>query len=359
MFELVTKNEGLIKLAKPSVSKNSAGYALWDIWNGETFDLTKLFVGSQGTLGITTRATFRLVPIQKHTRLVVVFLKDIEHLAAIVTSILPHAPESFESYDDNTLKLAVKFFPDLARSWQGGNIFSFIRQFLPEIGMVLRGGMPKLVLLAEFAGESEEEVKKKAAAVESSLRSFNVGTHVTRSHAEAEKYWTIRRESFNLLRKHVSGLRTAPFIDDVIVEPKHLPSFLPELRTILDKAQLLYTIAGHAGNGNFHIIPLVDMKEKGMGDKLLSVMDEVHQLTVKYGGSFTAEHNDGIIRTPELHHMFHPDIIKLFAEVKRICDPQGIFNPGKKVGGDRAFVRAHMNCGESKEMPDHLAGPWC
>ena len=160
---------------------------------------------------------------------------------------------------------------------------------------------------------------------------------------DSEKYWTIRRQSFNLLRKHVRGRRTAPFVDDVIVPPQYLPEFLPKMRKILDDYGLLYTIAGHAGDGNFHIIPLMDMRDTKNMKAIGEVSDKVYDLVLSYHGSTTAEHNDGIIRTPYLLKMFGPEIIALFAKTKNTFDPQNIFNPGKKVGGTKQYMMEHIS----------------
>ena len=138
-------------------------------------------------------------------------------------------------------------------------------QFLPEAWMALTGGMPKLVLIAEFTGDTQEEVNEKASLLQREVEgNFHIKTRICRSEAEVQKYWTIRRESFALLRQHVHGKHTAPFIDDIAVLPEKMPQFLPELNKILDKYKnkMVYTLAGHIGNGNFHIIPLIDLSDE-------------------------------------------------------------------------------------------------
>jgi FAD/FMN-containing dehydrogenase len=157
--------------------------------------------------------------------------------------------------------------------------------------------------------------------------------HIAHSSAEADKYWRIRHESFNLLRKHVKNKRTAPFIDDIIVKPEFLPEFLPQIKNLLDEYKLDYTVQGHLGNGNFHIIPLMDLNSPFSADIILELSAKVYTLVNKYKGSITAEHNDGIIRTPYLKQQFGDDIVALFKVTKEIFDPLNIFNPGKKVGG--------------------------
>jgi FAD/FMN-containing dehydrogenase len=342
LFALVTKHADLLAAAKPKVSKNSAGYFLWNVWDGTTFDITKLIVGSQGTLAAVTGAKLRLVPVTKHSRLFVVFLRDLAPLSELVNVILEYQPESLESYDDSTMSLALRFLPEMISHMKAGNFFKLMLGFIPEAFMALTGGIPKLILLAEFSGDDVAEIERTMEALEKRVRPMKLKTHRARSAADSEKYWTIRHESFNLLRKHVRGRRTAPFIDDVVVNPEHLPEFLPKMRKILDDNKLVYTIAGHAGNGNFHIIPLMDMKDARNADLIMRVSDEVYSLVASYKGSITAEHNDGIIRTPYLYKMYPNEVLELFARVKRIFDPQGILNPGKKVGGSLDYFRSHI-----------------
>jgi len=342
IFELVENNVEKIKNARPNVSKNSTGYSIWDVWDGKTFDLTKLFVGSQGTLGIVTEATFKLIQPKTHSTLLVVFLKDFDNLAEIVNRVLKHKPESFESYDDHTFGLAIKFFPDMVKSLKTG-IISLGFRLIPEFFMALTGGLPKLVLLAEFTGDSTEEVKKMAKQAQKDLEKFNIKSRITTSEKDAEKYWTIRRESFNLLRHHVKKGRTAPFIDDTVIRPESLPEFLPRLNEIMSHYDITYTIAGHIGNGNFHIIPIMDFTEPESKKIFEELTEKVFSLVFEFGGSMAGEHNDGIIRTPYLKKMYGEEVYNIFIEIKNIFDPKVIFNPGKKVNGTWDYAMKHLD----------------
>lgn len=344
LFTLIDSNYDIIQEARPLVSKNSAGYYLWNVWNRETgiFDLNKLLVGSQGTLALTTEVTLGLLPIPKHSKMVVVYMPSIEKLGDIVAQIMQFKPESFESYDDYSMKLAVKFAPDFFTQLGFWGAVKLGVQFIPDALKVLTGGMPKLILMIELTGEDELPLYLWAKKLQKTIRPFKYATHIARSAAEVQKYWKIRRESFNLLRKHVKGKRTAPFIDDIIVVPEKLPTFLPELEKILSEYKLIYTIAGHAGNGNFHIIPLMDLEAPFAAKTILEISDKVYALVHQYKGSITAEHNDGIIRTPYLHYVYDEKILELFAATKHIFDPLNIFNPGKKVGGSTQYIAEHL-----------------
>ena len=361
IYQLITDNEEEIKHAKPAVHKNSAGYYIWNVLKENIFDLNKLLVGSQGTLGIMTEVTLKLIPENKNSKLVVIFMDDLAPLGRLVKEILTQNPETLETYDDKTMKLAVRFFPSFLRSKGLFGMIKFMWSFLPEFFMMVSnflkggGGFPKLIMLAEFAGENEKIVHDKCVALTELIKVFQLKTHITRSEAEAEKYWDIRRESFTLLRKHVRGKHTAPFIDDIIVRPEFLPKFLPELDNILKdyKDKLIYTLAGHAGDGNFHIIPLMDFSRPDMAKIILELCDRVFDLVMKYQGSITAEHNDGLIRTPYLSAMYGERIVGIFKKIKEIFDPKSIFNPGKKVpasdtgslslqAGTKEYIAAHI-----------------
>jgi len=276
--------------------------------------------------------------------MLVVFLSDLNILPDIVHKILPLNPESFESYDDQTFKLAVKFLPEMLSQMGWVKAARLGVSFLPEAEMVLTGGVPKLILMAEFAEDTIEAADAKALAAKEALAGLPVQTKIEKNEQESEKYWIVRRESFTLLRKNLHGMYASPFIDDIVVPPDCYPQFLPELHALLEeyKNNFIYTVAGHIGNGNFHIIPLMDLSKPESKRTVLELAPKVYALVIKYGGTTTGEHNDGIIRTPYLSLVFGEKMVALFAETKKIFDPQNIFNPGKKVGGTFADIDRDM-----------------
>ena len=369
MHELIEQNHDAIQKAKPDVSKNSAGYNLWDVLvpmeeidpvrsrardgiaspsdrgaaTSYGMNLTKLFVGAQGTLGIMTKAKLELIKPKKYSKLLVIFLKDLAPLGKLVNEVLRFKPESFECYDDQTLKIAVEYLPQLIKQLKGG-IFSILLKFIPELKMALIGGIPKLVLIAEFTSDEEYDAFSRLAEAEAEIIKFSgVQTHRVTDTVESDKYWIIRRESFNMLRHHAGVKHTAPFIDDTIVHPSQLPEFLPKLNKLISQYEgLTYTIAGHAGDANFHVIPLMDFHDEANRKAIPELSEKVYDLVASMHGSITAEHNDGIIRTPYLPKMYLPEMIELFKRTKQIFDPQNIFNPGKKVGGSLQYSLNHI-----------------
>ncbi|MCC6934746.1 MAG: FAD-binding oxidoreductase [Candidatus Yanofskybacteria bacterium] len=342
LWKLVTEQREFLERYQPKVSKNASGYNLWRVWDGTTFDLTKLMVGSQGTLGVVTRVTLGLIRPPLHRRMVVVFLRDLPYVASVVDDLLQFQPESLESFDDKTLSFTVRFLPDFVRLMGASNIIALGLQFLPEAWMTVTGGLPKLVLMAEFSGDDEQEVTKRAEAALGALKRRHLKARLTEGPEESHKYWTIRRQSFNVLRHHTTGKRTVPFIDDIIVPVERMSEFLPKLYTLLEPYRLTLTVAGHAGNGNFHIIPLMDLADPNTKKTIVELSEKVYDLVLDHGGSITAEHNDGLIRGPWVRKQFGPKMYDLFRQVKQLFDPKGIFNPGKKIDVDREWALAHI-----------------
>jgi len=343
IYRVISENYAIIQKAKPKVAKNSTGYNLWDVWDKEKdiFDLTKLFVGSQGTLGLITDISLKLVEAQPLSGLMVIYLPNLTHLAEIINTVVPLKPTSFEAFDDHTLSLAIKFFPKFSQTLGWKKFFALAWSLIPDLLMLIRG-LPKLVMLIEFEGDSSEQIKQQLDELKEKLQPFHLSILEAESKRKSQKYWLIRRESFNLLRKYIKDKHSVPFIDDLVVPPKNLPAFLPKLQKILEKYELIYTIAGHIGEGNFHIIPLMDLTKKSERDKIPKCMEEVDNLILNYGGSFSGEHNDGLIRGPLLDHMYSPKMMRLFKQTKQIFDPENIFNPHKKIDADWHYSLSHI-----------------
>ncbi|HEU5122279.1 MAG TPA: FAD-binding oxidoreductase [Candidatus Saccharimonadales bacterium] len=343
-FDLLDKHYDEIQAARPKVTKDSTGYHLWNVWNRDTgiFDLTKLFVGSQGTLGVITDIKFRLVPQPKHSGTLVCYMRTIDQLGEVIPAVLAHKPATFESFDDNTLWLSFKFFFSFLKRLGFWAWVKLALQLIPD-GLMLVKGIPQLILLIEFTGETPEEVKQKIHTARLDLERFNF-TYMEEDETEekSKKFWLMRRESFNLLRSKVKDKHTAPFIDDLVVNPEHLTEFLPELRQIIKKYKLLATVAGHMGDGNFHVIPLMKIEDPKERAKLEPAMKEVNELVLRYGGSLSGEHNDGLIRGPWLEQVYSPDVLGYMKEIKHLYDPKNIFNPHKKTDATWEYSFSHI-----------------
>lgn len=348
VYDLCEAHYDEIKAAKPHVSKNSMGYTLWEVWDRETgvFDLTKLIVGSEGTLGFVTDIKYRLVPHRSHSGLLVLFMKNINDLGELIPKVLEHHPATFESFDDQTLWLSIRFMPSFLRLLGWRRFVRLLITLIPD-GLQLLRGVPKLILMVEFNGETEEEVRDKVKALHRELKHYRAryeinGFEEDPTEGKSEKFWIMRRYSFQLLRSKVKDKHTAPYIDDFAVPPKNLVYFMPQLQKIIKKYHLFATIAGHMGDGNFHVIPLMKIEDPKERKKIEPSQKEVNDLVLKYEGTLSGEHNDGLVRGPWLEAQFGKSMLHLFREVKQIFDPENIFNPHKKSDADWKFSYSHI-----------------
>jgi FAD/FMN-containing dehydrogenase len=213
---------------------------------------------------------------------------------------------------------------------------------MPAFLQMAIGRLPKLILQIDFAGDDPEELKNKIAQLRDKLKPLHPQTRIAIDDQE-KKYWVVRRESFNLLRNKIRDKHTAPFIDDFVIDPHKTAEVVSQITDILKQhPEFIFTVAGHVGNGNFHIIPIVDITNPKVRDAIPEIAKQVYEIVIKNGGSITGEHNDGLIRTPYLKQMYGAEVIKLFEETKEIFDPLGIFNPRKKVHGSLDYAMSHI-----------------
>ncbi len=346
VFEMLEHDYDKIKAAKPKVTKNSTGYKLWDIWDRNTgvFDMTQMFVGSQGTLGMMTEVELGLVKQPKHSGVLVGYARDLEHMGEIIQILKKHNPTAIEAFDEHTVGFAFRFFLKFREGIGWWGLIKTAFRLIPDAFILMRG-IPKMIFMASFDHDEYDVIKSKLDALrdEIKVKHWRITLEEAETEAKSERFWMMRRKSFKLLRDNVKGGKhTAPYIDDVVVPPEHIAKFWPEIKVILDKYNLLYTIAGHLGDGNFHIIPLMNLSDPKERAKIEPSMMEVLDLVNKYGGVLSGEHNDGLIRSPFLNKMYGKDIFELFEKTKKIFDPNNIFNPHKKTDADWEYTKKHM-----------------
>jgi FAD/FMN-containing dehydrogenase len=319
------------------------GYNLWSVWDRGTgiFDLTRLFTGSQGTLGVITDIKIEAVPNAPHKGLLLAYLNSTKQLDRIVPEVMRHNPSTFEGFDDITFTLGIRHFR-MFRKQLGIKEWAKQQAWLLRSIARFRGHLPGVVLMIEFEGETKKEVFEKILTLQHDLRRFRIPTDIEGDVEESAPFWSIRRASLALLRNKIHNKYAAPFIDDMTVQPKHLPDFLPRVRKIIRKYHLPATLAGHFGDGNFHIIPLMDITSHRDQQKLEPAMRELIPIVLEYGGTMAGEHNDGMVRGPWLRAVFGDDMFQLFKQTKEIFDPNYIFNPHKKTDASWEYGMDHL-----------------
>ncbi len=327
LVELHKKYGDKLKIARGNVKKSASGYRIEKIVEDTTFNAIPLFVGAQGTLGIITRAVLRLVPIPQHTELLLIPLSSLKEISGVIAIINNHNPEGLETFDQNTFSKAEEHLAQYAKIAK------------PYIA-------PKshLVILAQFSEATQEATLERARACLDELATAGVhAEHVTNpEHAAA--LWEIRRHSFLLMRDYnPDGFRAVPCIEDVIVPLSALSPFITGLRTILKKHGVMYGYHGHIGDGSLRIIPVFDFTKATVHEDITNLMRDVFTLIKKLKGNISADHSDGIIRSPFLREFYGDELYESFEQVKQLFDPENIMNPNKKVGGTLELLAASLD----------------
>jgi FAD/FMN-containing dehydrogenase len=346
VFELVEQNEKQIHEAKPKTSKNSSGYALWDLFTVPItsfkkgkglMDLTQLFCGSQGTIGIITSVTLRTEPIRKDTELVAIPVFDLQDAGRAINKALEYDPINIELFDGLTFDLALKN-PDFFRDRLGTLEYYKVLLSLYTTYHVRYGRRtPEFTLLITLDGGARKHNGKHL--VELLRKNGGKKARLVTNPVEREMLWQVRRASYSLSKLLDPSKRPAAFLEDMVVPAKNMPKFFMEIKRLLKKYNVTAAVHGHGGNGHLHFYPLLDFTNKTTPALVMKMTEEFFATAIKFDGNLCGEHNDGIIRTPHLSKMFSQKTISLFKEVEHICDPYDIFNPGKKVN-PRFDVRA-------------------
>jgi FAD/FMN-containing dehydrogenase len=322
---IVDEHEDVVN-GHPTLRKNAAGYALWELWNKDhtQFNLSRLFIGAQGTLGIITDAKLKLIPFAPASRTIVLAMNTLNDLTPVVQTILRYAPDTCETFDRHTYERAKLYFPEDAA-----------RAHLAE--------SKHLVVFAKFERADQAEADVWAGQAKEALEMMGYHVHWLEDEAEVESYLLIRRQSFKMLLEHPdANTRAIPYLEDTIVPIRHYGEFLTATEAILSEYDMTYTYAGHIGDGSIRLIPLANMELPGAAERIMESAQRIYDLVFAFGGSISVDHNDGLIRTPFISRMYGDAMNDLFKEIKHLFDPLTIFNPGKKVGGSMEYTRDHI-----------------
>lgn len=318
--------------ATGEVKKSASGYRFEKMVDGRTFSAIPLFVGAQGTLGIITKAVLKLAPIPKYTELVVISGQSLKDISAIIETVRAHNPEGLETFDSNTFAKAREHLSEHAN------------RMLPYID-----AKAHLFILAQFSENTKVATKKQAQSCLQDLTTAGYVAHHVTNEADVASIWEVRRNSFLLMRDHnPSPLRAVPCIEDVIVPLSAMGEFITKLRTILKKRTTHYGYHGHIGDGSFRVIPVFDFSSPTVSEEIVTLMKEVFALVKRLRGNISADHSDGIIRSPFLKEFYGEELYGVFEQIKDLYDPENIMNPHKKVGGTIEFLKQSLDTTHAK-----------
>ena len=316
---LLQENATLISQKRPTVSKNSCGYNLFGLADGLArgcFDLPKLFVGSEGTLGLFSEATIRLVEKPRATLTALIHFHRLEDVGDAVPKLLELSPSALEVMDANTLNL-------IGRAKHG-----------------IPGDAAATLLVELDADGVGSDLRAQAERMTEMCRRYRLTSDpvIAFDPEQREQLWKARRALYPTLYRFDPRKKPINFVDDVVVPAERIGELIRYLEEFFAGQHVPVAIFGHIGNGNAHIIPLLDVNDQNDFQKMVQGYHEIHQTVLgRFGGSICGEHGDGRVRAEYVRTMFGPELYDLFVRVKQSFDPSGVLNPGIKIS-DRPFT---------------------
>ncbi len=329
----------LLARRRPKANRNRAGYALGSACSPVGVDLARLLVGSEGTLALVTEVVLRTVPIPPSQAVVVLPFGRIADAACAVVECLKWDPSACELFDWRSLSLARDVLP-ATRAW------------IAEAA--------ESALVVEFDGDRPGEVLDRLRGLVARLERTG---HLVADPVEAtrrvdcEFLLGLRRAITPSLMRMKGPRRPVPFMEDIAVPPEALPDFLRRLQDILKQFEVSWTVYAHAGDGQLHIRPFLDLGDPLDVARLEPMAGEVLGAALELGGSISGEHGCGLARTQFLRRQ-SGDLYHAFREIKDAFDPYNLFNPGKVVGDDPHLMTRHLKrLAPVEPEPEPEAGP--
>ena len=315
-----------IALRFPKHWRRVCGYNLDELIKDRPLNMARVIVGSEGTFLTVVEAKVRLVRRPKRTAIDVIHYRDMQEALESSQAILATGPYAVELTD--------KMILDLARE----NIEQSKR-----MGFVQ--GDPAAILIVEYAGDDDGEVKAKIDALEArrGRDRFGYASHIAYDAAEQQSIWKLRKAGLGLLLGMKGEAKPIAFVEDTAVDPKHLPEFVPRFREIMRKHGAEGAYYGHCSVGCLHIRPVINLKTQRGLDQVEAMAGDIFDLVLEYGGAISSEHGDGRARSPFLERVYGPTIMQAFRELKSAFDPRNLMNPGNIVASPR--VTEHLRFG--------------
>ena len=314
--ELATKHRDEVLARFPKVLRRVGGYNLDEfIYPSKPFNLTKMIVGSEGTLAVVLEAKLNLVPLPRAKSVVAIHFKTLFEALEATPIILKHGPSAIEVMDRHILD-----------NTKNSPVLQAKRKTFIE-------GEPGALLCVEFYADDDAELGPRMEKLEADLRGRGLGYHFHQATALADQaiIWGLREAALGLSMSMKQEAKSISFVEDTAVAPERLREYIEKFLGIIERHKTTAGIYAHASVGCLHVRPVVNLKtEEGVG-KFKAIAEEVADLVLEFGGALSGEHGDGLVRSPFLEKMFGPTLYQAFREIKNAFDPYGILNPGKIV----------------------------
>lgn len=326
--------ETLIEERQPRTTRNRSGYLLKGVVQDGVVDLTQLLVGSEGTLGVCTEATLKLRRIRSQQVLCMLHFKSLLDACRAVPRILQSEPDTCECMDAHVMGLGRQARPAIAHVLQ------------PDAGAVL---------MVEYEGDEKPPLVAKAQqlkrlfepAAEYAVTSLEVMT----DPAAMKNVWEIRKAAVPMLFKKFQGKQPIPVIEDVAVPPEKLAEYVAHTEKVFAKYGLTLVSYAHAGHGELHIRPYLDLKNPADVEMLETLATEIYEKVWELGGTISGEHGEGLVRAQFIRDQYGP-LYEVFELIKRTWDPNGIFNPNKKITNVRGLMKKNLRFGVDYKFND-------
>ena len=339
MDALLEESHGVIEKMRLGVTKNSAGYSMASIKQRDgSIDLTPLFVGSQGTLGLITEVTMETEAYTTTSTLLMAHFDSLDKAQAAVLDLrnLSEMPSAIEMVDENLLNVVEKVNPN-------------------QLKDIIARPFPKIVLLVEFDNPSDRLQKKLLKKAKKILEHQATHVQIELEPARQELLWKVRHASATVVSSGEGSNKAIPLIEDGVVPPERFREYLDGVYQLFARHHLQVAVWGHAGDANLHMQPFLDLSQVGDRQKAFRLLDEYYSLVISLGGSTSGEHGDGRLRAPYLEKLYGPEAYAVFAKVKQIFDPYGTLNPGVKINVTLDSVKQQLRSGFSMDhLYDHM-----
>jgi FAD/FMN-containing dehydrogenase/Fe-S oxidoreductase len=298
----------------PKVMRRVGGYNLDEFVAGKPFNLAKLVTGSEGTLAFILDVTLKVHPIPNHRILALAHFDTLQKALESVQHINRHGPSAVEIMDDVLFELGLEN-PTLA----------------PLLGWL--NGEPAAVMMIEFDGATEAETHRGLNALTSDpeVQRLSYHTHVAKTEDQQTEILEFRRAGLGTYATIKGNRKPVPFIEDAAIPVENLPRYIPEVLALCEKRGVEAVIYAHASVGVIHVRPLLDLKNETDISLFQEISLETFKLVKRYGGSWSGEHGDGLIRSYQNRSLFGDTIYQAFQEIKRAFDPETLMNPGKII----------------------------
>lgn len=319
--ELVNKPQNIEAIEKgypkKTLTRRNTGYALDFLIPQEgknSFNMCELIAGSEGTLLFVTEAKLKLLPLPpKQEALVCVHFNSLAESLLANIIILKHQPMASELVD--------KYIMDFTK---GHPVYQHNRFFIE--------GEPEALLMVEFFAETQQEIDFKTSALIADLKLAGLGYAYPIVYGQQTKLaWDVRKAGLGLIRNLPGDNQPVNLIEDCAVAPEDLPAYIEELQQILDKYNLKASYYAHAGAGELHVEPMINLKTSEGKELFRTVLKETAALVKKHQGSLSGEHGDGRLRGEFIKDVLGTEVYELLKEVKQLFDPLGVFNANKIV----------------------------